>query len=133
VTVADLNEDMIVACADLAGRAGARGFEIGYTREDVLPEEAGWYARASYRGAHLDSGEHTSPSAAALTLAERLLSGAMCRCRRPVTLSDRESGCRWRLVGRRWEPGCDAPPIRVRGERGDRAAMERAVTEDPRE
>lgn len=126
----DLNDDVIVACADLAGRAGARSFEIGYLREDVPPEEAGWYAQAFYRGARLGSGEHSSPSAAALTLAERLLSGAMCRCRRPVTLSDGQSGCRWQLVGRRWEPGCDAPPIRVRGERGDRAAIERARAGD---
>lgn len=119
----DINDDVIVACADLAGRAGARSFEIGYLREDVPPEEAGWYAQATYRGAHLSSGEHATPSAAALILAERLLSGATCRCHRPVSLSDRQDGCRWQLVGRRWQPGCDAPPVR---------AMQRAMTGDDR-
>lgn len=39
-----------------------------------------------------------------------------------------EDGCRWRRVGKRWEPGCDAPPIEMpAGARGDHAAMNRAM------
>lgn len=124
----DVNEDVIVACADLAGRAGARGFEIGYLRDDVPTEDAGWYAVATYRGARLMTDEHRSPSAAALALAERILAGATCRCGEPVTLSDGGAGCRWRLTGRRWEPGCDAAPIPVPGDdRGDIAAITAAA------
>lgn len=124
----DMNEDAIVACADLVGRAGASAFEIGYLHDDVPVEEASWYASASYRGARIVAEEHRSPTTAAMDLAERILRGAMCRCRKPVTLSDARPGCRWTLVGRRWQPSCDAEPIHVTGaDRGDLAAMQRAA------
>lgn len=123
-----MNEDLVVACADLVGRSGASGFEIGYLHDDVPVEEAGWYAHASYRGARITVEDHRSPTAAALALAERLLRGATCRCRRPVMLTD-GPGCRWRLMGQRWEPGCDVAPVRINGERGDYAAMQRAIAQ----
>jgi hypothetical protein len=122
-----LHGDAIVACADLVGRAGASGFEIGYTRDDVPTEEAGWYAHASYKGARIMVDERRSPSEAALALAERLLRGAACRCGEPVSMADDQPGCRWRLVGNRWKPGCDAPPVPVDGVRGDLAAAQRAM------
>lgn len=124
-----VNDDIVVACADLVGRAGASGFEIGYLHDDVPVEEAGWYAFATYQGARVMVDDHRSPTAAALALAERLLRGAACRCRKPVTLSDSQPGCRWRLAGARWEPGCDAPSVHVQGKRGDHAAMRRALAE----
>lgn len=124
-----INDDVVIACADLVGRAGASGFEIGYLHDDVPAEEAGWYAHAQYRGARITAEDHRSPTGAALALAERLLSGATCRCRQPVTLSDGRPGCRWRLVGQRWEPGCDVAPVRVSAPRGDHAAMVRAMAE----
>jgi hypothetical protein len=125
-----VNDDLVVACADLVGRAGASGFEIGYLHDDVPVEEAGWYAHASYQGARIMVDDHRSPTGAALALAERLLAGATCRCRQPVTLSDSGNGCRWKLVGARWEPGCDAPSITVKGaQRGDHVAMQRALAE----
>jgi hypothetical protein len=130
MTGPDLNEDVILACADLAGRAGALDFEIGYVHEGVPVEDAGWYAQVSYRGARIMTDEHRSPSLAAAALAERLLAGAACRCGQPVTLSDTREGCRWRLAGRRWEPGCDAPPIRIPAAgRGDPTVMLRALTD----
>jgi hypothetical protein len=128
---AHLNDDIVIACADLVGRAGASGFEIGYLHDDVPAEDAGWYAHAQYHGARIIVEDHRSPTGAALALAERLLSGAMCRCRRPVALTDRLGGCRWRLIGARWEPGCDAPSLRVDGPRGDHAAMVRALGRPP--
>jgi hypothetical protein len=106
---AGMSGDVVVACADLAGRAGARDFEIGYLRDDVPTDQAGWYAQVTYRGARLMADEHRSPTAAALALAERILSGAQCRCGRQVALADDQPGCRWQLVGKRWEPGCDGP------------------------
>jgi hypothetical protein len=121
--------DALIACADLAGRAGAKDFEIGYLHDDVPIEQAAWYAQASYQGARIMVGEQSSPTAAAMALAERLLSSATCRCRKPVALTDTAEGCRWRLVGQRWEPGCDAQPISVKGPRGDHAAMQRALAE----
>ena len=99
-----INDDVVMACAQLIGRSGASGFEIGYLHDDVPVEEAGWYAHAQFQGARITVQDHRSPTGAALALAERLLSGATCRCRRPVTLSDGQDGCRWRLVGNRWEP-----------------------------
>lgn len=129
MTTVDLNEDAVLACADLVGRAGASEFKIGYLHDDVPTAEVGWYATAFYRGMRISADDHKSPTLAATALAERLLRGAMCRCRQPVALSDGRDGCRWRLVGAKWEPGCDAPPLTVNGTRGDYAAMARVMAE----
>lgn len=119
---------MLSACADLAERAGANEVEFGYVRDDVPVEEAGWYARAHYRGFTLTADDHQSPGAAATALAERLLTGAICRCRQAVTLSPDKPGCVWRLVGATWVPGCDVPSIFMGpGQRGDLAAMQRRL------
>lgn len=111
----DLNDDIVIACVDLVGRTGAKGFEMGHDGGDP----ARWHAFATYRGARIMSDNHPTPTTAALGLAERLLRGAQCRCGQTVTLSDSRAfagtleGCRWRLVGNRWEPGCDAPPMKA--------------------
>jgi len=125
--VVELNGDIVIACADLVGRAGAREFEIGYLNDD--PAAPGWWAQAVYKGAKIIRDGHGTPEAAALALATRLLSGARCRCTKPVTLSDGVHGaCRWQLVGKRWEPGCDAPPITItEAQRGDHAALAQAM------
>lgn len=130
-------DDIVIACVDLFGRAGATESEIGWdcphvpgAPEDHSCERTTWYATARYRGARLATDGHRTPSAAVLTLAERLLTGATCRCRRPVALGypAPEGCCRWRLVGERWEAGCDAPPITIgEGERGDLVAMQAAL------
>lgn len=126
MTDVDMNEDAIIACVDLVGRSGARDFEIGYLHDDVPTEEAGWYAHCSYQGARLIAEDRRTPSEAAMALAERILAGGACRCGQKVTLSN-QPGCRWRLMGARWEPGCDAPPIHVGAAgRGDHAALQRA-------
>jgi hypothetical protein len=124
----DLNEDAVVACADLVGRAGAAGFEIGWTGDDDHPR---WYAHAQYAGTRLMVQDRHTPTDAAMGLAERLLRGARCRCRRLVALGGGPSGdhCRWRLAGPKWEPGCEAPPVKVDGRRGDIQAMRRAMGE----
>lgn len=122
-----LNGDAVTACADLVGRAGAAEFKIGYLHDDVPIEQAGWYAHAQYRGVRIMVGDRRSPGEAALALAERLLRGAACRCGHTVTLADGGNGCRWRLLGKRWEPGCDAPAVKVDGQRGDLGAMNRAM------
>lgn len=100
--------------------------EIGYLHNNVPIENAAWYVVVTYRGHRLITDQHRSPSAAATALAERLLGNAQCRCGQLVTLSDEADGCRWRLVGKRWEPGCDAPKVTVAGVRGDHRAMARA-------
>lgn len=124
--VVSLNDDMVDACAHLVGRSGATKFEIGYLHEGVPVEEAGWYATAFYKGVRISCDDQTSPTLAALGLAERLLRGATCRCGRLVSLSDGVDGCRWRLNGPRWEPGCDAPPLKLPPEAvGDPKAMNR--------
>lgn len=120
-----LNEDAVFACAHLVDRAGAQGFELGYLDDD--PTNPRWYAVAKYQGARITTENHQSPTTAVMALAERLLADAMCRCGQPVSLSDATPGCRWRLMGRRWESGCDAEPVTVDGKRGDLAAMQRAM------
>lgn len=127
----NLNEDAIMACVKLVDRAGASEFEIGHTGDEDGPtdEPAAWYAHAKYQGARITSDGHPTPSGAAMGLAERLLSGATCRCTKRVTLTGRTTRqcCRWQLVGAKWEPGCDAPPLTVHGGRGDHAAMKKAL------
>lgn len=137
--MADLNEDTVLACADLVGRAGAVEFEMGWDcphAPDVADDHncgrETWHAVAKYRGARITAEGHRSPSGAALALAERLLTGATCRCQQPVSLSDAKPGCRWRLVGRTWEPGCDEPSIHIgAGNRGNWSAMQRALADAP--
>ncbi|KLL11568.1 MULTISPECIES: hypothetical protein [Protofrankia] len=128
----DLEE--VLACADLVGRSGASGFEIGYLDDD--PANPRWYAHAQYRGARLTCEDHPTPQAAADALAHRLLQGAQCRCGRVATTSPygavpynatlingqrrtheqaRTAGqCLWRRTGARWEPSCTAPPIVIK-------------------
>jgi hypothetical protein len=121
-----MSDDVVMACVDLVGRSGASGFEIGFVHDDVPIEEAGWHASAQFHGTRIMVQDHRSPTGAALALSERMLRGAACRCGHPVTLSDDRPGCRWRLVGKRWEPGCNAEPIHVKGDRGDYEAMVQA-------
>jgi hypothetical protein len=133
---ARLDSSLVVACAELVGRAGAREFQIGYLGDDDDPQ---WWAHASYGGDRLMVDNHPTPGAAAYALALKILAGGKCRCGRLVALSDggamaydnvrmadgsrwsieeaqRAGQCRWRLVDtpdptlpKRWEPSCPGP------------------------
>lgn len=126
-----LDQDAVIATADLVGRTGATEFEIGYLHDDVPMEEAGWYATAVFRGAKIIEDDHRGPTEAAEALARRLLSGARCKCGALVALSDhgavafdnvamadgsrwsaeeaRMAGqCRWTRMGPRWKRACEA-------------------------
>jgi hypothetical protein len=133
--LAGADRDRVIACADLVGRAGARSFEIGFL-DDKPPHR--WYAHAMYCGVRIQVENHDDPGSAAMELAEKLLTGAKCRCGRLValrpdgavafrktTLADgtewnakqaaKAGQCRWRLTGGRWEPSCPVPANRRRG------------------
>lgn len=133
--LADEQRSQVIACADLVGRAGARSFEIGFL-DDEPPHR--WYAHAMYRGARIQVENHNDPAGAAMALAEKLLTGAQCRCGRLVALKDggavafqktrladgthwtatqaaKAGQCRWRLAGDRWEPSCPVPAKRRTG------------------
>jgi hypothetical protein len=135
-----LDQDAVLAAANLADRAGARSFKIGYLHDDVPVDQADWYAEAQYKGVRIIAEHHPGPVEAAEALARRLLDGAKCRCGRLVALSDdgamgyrdaklldgttwtptqaaKAGQCRWTRLGKRWEPGCNAPPIRMKGHR----------------
>lgn len=119
-------DNAVTACVDLIGRAGASSLDFGYL-DDQPPHR--WYAHAQYRGTRITVEGHDSPEEAALALAQRILRNGTCRCGQTVALTDRQDGCRWQLVGARWEPGCDAPPIDIpAGGRGNLAAMGQALT-----
>lgn len=122
----DFNEPAVTACADLTGRAGASMFEIGYLDDD--PANPRWYASAFYRGMRIMVEDHRTPGEAATALAAKILTGGTCRCRKRVTLTGGE-GCRWTLVGSKWQPGCDGEgPLISGGKRGDYAALRQAMT-----
>jgi hypothetical protein len=132
-------DDLVVAAADLVGRAGARNFTIGWTcpheeaGEDHNCPEVTWYAEAGYRNDTIREDGAPSPGAAAEWLARRLLTGARCRCGRVVAMSDqgatvfddvlmadgsrwtaaaaaKAGQCRWVRRGPRWMPGCPGTP-----------------------
>jgi len=105
--------DAVLACADLVSRGGAASFEVGLREQDRTT----WYAEARYKQGTM-VGEGATPEAAATALAGRLFSGARCKCGQPVSLPGTPPGCRWRLVGKRWEPGCTAPSIDLPEEAG---------------
>lgn len=122
-----IDDDVLAAAADLVGRTGAKNFEIGYLHDDVPASEAGWYATATFKGAKVIA-EGVGPTEVAAALAERLLTGARCRCGRLVALSDfgavaydadmadgskwtkkqalLAGQCRWKRQGARWEMAC---------------------------
>jgi hypothetical protein len=136
-----IDQDAVIACADLAGRTGAREFVVGYLHEDVPAEQAGWYAEVTYQGVKIICDDYPGPDQACDALARRLLHGARCtHCHGLVTLSDQGAvapgvahmidgstytsedaatwpQCRWRRMGDRWVRGCERriPPPR----RGD--------------
>lgn len=125
MTAPDFTDPPIAACADLVGRAGASKFEIGYLDDD--PTNPRWHASAFYKGMRIMAEGQRTAAGAATALAGQILTGGTCRCRRPVTLTDGE-GCRWALVGSRWEPGCDVEgPLIAGGKRGDYAALREAL------
>jgi hypothetical protein len=126
---AELDEDAVIAAADLAGRTGARAFEVGYLSDDP-PHQ--WYAHARYQGARISTEDHPGPVEAVEALARKLLTGAKCtHCGGLVALSGsgafafrqpvmadgtswtaeqaRAAGqCRWTRKGRRWEAACQS-------------------------
>ena len=102
-----MDQDAVIACADLVGRSGGKEFELGYLDEDASMAEARWWAKAQYKGARIMVEEKTSPWEACDALARRIIDGAMCTgCGKDVTLVDQVGGCRWRRNGDKWEMGC---------------------------
>lgn len=80
------DQEALVAAVDLVGRTGARGFEVGYLRDDVPSLLADWWASAHYRGVKVIEEHHRGPVEAAEALARRLLTGAKCACGKLVAL-----------------------------------------------
>jgi hypothetical protein len=120
---ADNPGDIIMATVRLAERAGARSWELQYACPHTPDEGPGhtcpdveWTCTVEYRGVKVFESAPT-PHDAAVALAVRLMTGAMCRCRRTVTMNERTSAnqCRWTFQGDQWVPGCDAPSIAVPG------------------
>jgi hypothetical protein len=120
----------IHATTDLIGRSGASGFMIGCMDTNAPIAEAKWYVQAEYKGARIFVENMETPWAAMLTMTERLLTGAKCKCGKLVattddgafafsnpTMTDGESFtveqaqaagfCRWRLARDKWIPGCN--------------------------
>lgn len=119
--------DMILATARLADRSGASGFNVGYLNDDPDADNVEWYAECTFQGAKIVMGGRHLPEEACLALSVRLLRGATCKCLRPISI-DEQPGCRWRLIGDQWTPGCTADPLHVGGNRGDTRAIDGALS-----
>lgn len=130
----DVDEEAVLAAANLVGRTGATDLTVGYLDDDVPPGQQRWWAKAQYAGANIMVEDHPGAEEALTALAERLLTGAQCQlCGGLVALRDggamafpnapRPDGkrwtkkeieaagqCRWERRGPRWESGCIRSP-----------------------
>jgi hypothetical protein len=110
MTEPQIDEDALVAAADLVGRTGATAMEVGHVHDGVPAGEGGWYAHAQYRGARIIAENHRGPVEAMEALTRRLMSGGKCtHCGRTITLSSISVGrrCKWSRHGRAWRRGCE--------------------------
>jgi hypothetical protein len=121
------------------GRTGAGQFEMGYLNDEP-PHH--WFAHAMFQGARIQVQGHDGPAQAAMALAQKLLTGAKCRCGRLVALrpggavafgtarmadgtrwsaadAAKAGQCRWKLIGARWQPSCPEPAQRQVGPWGN--------------
>lgn len=132
----DVEIDEVIACADLAQKAGALTFELSWScPHDPAPDDhrcpdVMWKTTIGWRDHRLEV-EADSPGESADGAATRLLRDSACRCGRKVTTTElRLDSCRWRREGDRWVPGCNAPPITLPAEvHGDLAASARLAEE----
>lgn len=130
-----LDAQAVVAAADLIGRAGATEFawDCPHTPDegpDHNCPHVTWTCSAKYRGHRIFTDPQPYPGQAANALAVKILEGGLCRCGWPASITKQPDACHWKLVGQRWEPGCDAPPIDGRAEgleRGDLVGLNRAA------
>lgn len=124
--------DRLDAAVLLVGHTGAKTLEVGYLHDDVPPEQAAWWASATYRGAKMTVQDHAGPCEALEALAKKILTGGRCQwCSGLVSLSADGAiaypgtvmadgsrmpdspediaalgQCLWRRNAARWEPGC---------------------------
>lgn len=122
-----IDEDVVIAAADLCARAGAQEFEIGHAGDD----ETDWWCSAKYRGARVTVEHFAMPDKAAEALAVRLLTGAKCGCGKlvrlgfwgavaftkpvmadgkpfPIGQAAAAGQCQWKREGRTWVSECGA-------------------------
>lgn len=104
------DQDALNAALHVVERTGAKQTQIGYLREGVPVEQAGWYAHAQYHGARVTAEEHPGPVEAAEALARRLLDGGLCAfCGQRISLGDYPGRrCKWTRRGDKWVRGCEA-------------------------
>ena len=127
--------DAVAAAAGAVRRAGATEFEVGYLDDDVLVEEARWWASTRVRGRRFMVDDQPGPAEAAEALARKVLRGAKCRCGRLVALDGDPGGlggdkvladgtawthaaqeaagtCLWRRHGDTWHRQCESRATR---------------------
>jgi hypothetical protein len=98
----------VVAAGELAGRTGGSDFEMGWTRDGVPTERAGWYAQATWeRHGNIRVGVYDQPGpvAAALAFAGRILDGGQCQGCGRITSTNPDGvmgGTRTLVDGRTW-------------------------------
>lgn len=123
-----LDDEAVVAAADLAGRTGASSLEFGHG------DDGSWHATAQYREGAITVEGQPAPAAAARALAVRLLAGGKCQhCGGVTTATGAQAGagwlltgeswgpgsarqCRWRQIGARWAAGCELDAALARGQ-----------------
>lgn len=123
----------ILACAEMAGRTGGQGFELGWARDGVPTDKAGWYAQADYTALgkphRVRVADLPGPAQACRAFLAQVLDGGRCtHCRRITstnpagvmggdrmlldgtrfTDAEQRAGgiCVWRRDGIHWKRGC---------------------------
>jgi hypothetical protein len=101
-------KEALQAAADIVGRTGASDFEVGYERDGVPTEQAGWYAEATYKTGQKVRVEGIGPVFAADNLVRYLLDGGQClHCQAPIVVAGPLKGCcYWTREGDKWWAGC---------------------------
>jgi hypothetical protein len=105
---ADKSQEMLAAI-DLIHRAGGTDFFLGHDSDPVV-----WWVTATFKDEEITERDE-SLDVAAMKLARRLMSGAICMyCRRSVTIDRSVYGsCNWTRLEDKFVPECRKKKLRT--------------------
>lgn len=83
------NEDLLIACANMLPRLGAKSIESRYSEPEHNGAPVVWLAIAELAGGRFETGAALDPARAAFRLLEHLVDGGVCtHCSRPTGITE---------------------------------------------